>query len=391
MRSIPLLLLAAAGCTRATDDTDDSTPVADCVPFEAAYDANAAAILETSCGSCHGATPEFGAPYSLVDGYADLLAGPEGERKVDAIVQVLLDGSMPPENSPQLSHNDLDTLMGWASCGLEHPDESDGLVASRDVWEAPADPPADATAVDLLVGDQVVDVDDIDDYRQFTFTNLVETTQFIRRIDPVVDETRVLHHITLTYGSGFPYLYAWAPGTGAIEFPDGGMAIEPGDSFIVEVHYNNGAGIPDAVDNSGVRMWVADPVGTEYGMASPNTWRMNIPPGESREYTHTCKATMDFDVHAGMPHMHEVGSTFSHTVERADGSIESLIELTGWSFEAQYFYEMPVHINEGDILRMTCGYVNDTDQTVVAGLGTSDEMCFDFLVVTPASAATQCL
>jgi hypothetical protein len=75
---------------------------------------------------------------------------------------------------------------------------------------------------------------------------------------------------------------------------------------------------------------------------------------------------------------------------RADGSVENLIELSGWSFESQFFYEMPAQVRAGDQLVMTCGYFNDTDQVVVAGLATSDEMCFDFLVVTPASAEGQC-
>ena len=380
-----MTLLALLSCTDAAP-TDDSAPVPvdGCVPFEAGY-ANVEPILESECGSCHGVEPDFGAPYSLVDGYADLVAGTVGERKVDAVLAELLAGTMP--QGGDLSHTDLDTLIGWSSCGVEHAPESSDLIVNREVWDAPDSPPEGAEALDLLVSDQSVGVNDIDDYRTFEFENLVDDSVYIRRIEPVIDESRVLHHITLTRGPGYPYLYAWAPGTNAIEFPDGGMVLGPGDKLNLEVHYNNGAGIEDAVDNSGLRLWISDEADVVYGMMSPQTWDMYIPAGETREFTAKCTATADFQIYAGMPHMHEVGSTFVHEVERADGTVENLVELSGWSFEQQHFYAMPMTINAGDKMRMTCGYDNTTDTAVQAGLGTSDEMCFDFLVVTPASAS----
>ena len=383
-----MLLLLLAACDTTPEPVE--TEVEGCVPFESAYTANAAPIIESKCGSCHGSTPEFGAPYSLVEGYADLLSGEIGERKVDALLASLLDGSMPQGDADPLSHNELDTLVGWASCGLEHPPEDDELFANRDIWEAPDSPPEGSVAVDLIAVDEPVGLDAIDDYRTFRFNSVVEESGYIHRIEPVIDESRVLHHITLTKRGGFPYLYAWAPGTGAIQFPDGGMAIEPGDAFEVEIHYNNGAGIPDAVDSSGVRMWVGQSAEIVYGMASPNLWNMVIPAGEGKAFSTTCTATQDFEILAGMPHMHEIGSTFKHDLIRGDGSVENLIELSGWSFESQYFYEMPVQVQAGDKLEMTCGYFNDTEETVTAGLATGDEMCFDFLVVTPASAESQC-
>lgn len=383
---LPLLLLSACDRTPAPIESE----VEGCIPFESAYTANAQPILESKCGSCHGTTPEFGAPYSLVDGYEDLLAGEMGERKVDAIVTALMDRSMPPSNAEALTHNELDTLTGWASCGLAHPTETTEVYANRPIWEAPEDPPEGSLPVELIAQAEEVGLDAIDDYRTFRFSEVVDSAGFITRIEPVIDESRVLHHITLTRRGGLPYLYAWAPGTGAIQFPDGGIAIAPGDAFEVEIHYNNGAGIPDAVDSSGVRLWVGESAEVAYGMASPNLWNMVIPAGEGKAFSSTCTVSEDFEILAGMPHMHEIGSTFAHDLTRADGSVENLIELSGWSFESQYFYEMPVQVQAGDTLTMTCGYFNDTDETVTAGLATSDEMCFDFLVVTPASAERQC-
>lgn len=380
-------LALLTGCDTTPQPSPEPGP---CIPSADAYAANAAPILNASCSECHGSTPQFGAPYSLVDGYADLVAGEVGSRKVDAIVAELEAATMPPATSPQLSHGDLDTLVGWASCGLTHPDPASNLTVNRPVWEAAAEPPAGTTAVELLADEETVGLDAIDDYRTFTFSSVVDHSQYIRRIEPVIDESRVLHHITLSAAGGVPYLYAWAPGTGAIDFPDGGMRVEPGDGFELEIHYNNGAGIPDAVDSSGVRMWVGEVGGTEFGMMSPVTWDILVPAGQDVSVTQRCRATMDFEIIAGMPHMHQIGSYFVHDVEHADGTVTNLVELSGWSFEAQFFYAMNTQVRAGDELTMTCGYHNPTEQTVEAGQGTADEMCFDFLVVTPAAAATQC-
>lgn len=374
-----------------TDTTDTDTGRTEgCWPFEQAFEVNVQPLIEDKCGACHGPTPAYGAPYSLGD-YADLTAGKIGERKVDAMLEVLMEPDrMPPSNAEQLTHTELDSLVGWVSCGLEHPPEPTGLQSTRPVFEPPPDPPADAVAIELTAQGEVIGPYVLDDYRDFDFTNIVDEPMFIRRIEPVLDDTRVLHHITLTEAIGFPYLYAWAPGTNAIEFPDGGIRLDPDQTLRVEIHYNNGAGVPDAVDSSGIRLWVSEDANIEYGMMSPQSWFIYVPAGQQREVNQSCTPNMDFDIVASMPHMHEIGSTFNHEVQRSDGTIDNIVNLTGWSFESQYFYDTPVHVNAGDTLRMTCGYDNTTSSLVVAGEGTSDEMCFDFMVVTPPSAQWLC-
>lgn len=385
-RALPpsmILLFGLLGCPA----VDEPTP--DCVPNEAAYEANVRPILEETCASCHGPTPDFGAPVSLME-YAPLIEGAEGERTVDRMVALLSDNSMPPEGQPRPDHNQYDTLVGWASCGLAHPDYALGLQADQPVWDAPADPPAGTEPIELTAGDHPVGLDDIDDYQYFAFSNLVGEDRFIRRIEPIIDESRVLHHITVNLISDFRYLYTWAPGTGAIEFPDGGIRIRPDDSYVVGIHYNNGAGVENARDSSGVRMWLGPTEGTEWGMAAPTTWDISVPAGETAEASSTCTPGLDFEILAGMPHMHEIGSELRHVLRRPDGSEESIIDLTGWSFESQFFYEMSTSVRVGDELELTCTFVNDKEHDVHAGEGTTDEMCFNFIFVTPPEASLAC-
>lgn len=379
------------GADPQSDSDVDPEALAECVPSQDAFDANIRPIFETRCGTCHGQAPDFGAPFSLLD-YDGLVAGEPGSRPVDGIVAALGSGRMPPAGNTPPTHAEFDAMVLWSSCGLQHPDYADGLEASAPVFEAPEEPPAGSTPVDLTADSFSVGIDDIDLYQNFHFDNVVDEEGFITRIDGIVDESRVVHHITLHYANSDDtnYLYAWAPGTGAVQFPDGGLRIRPGDRFRIEIHYNNGAGIEDAVDSSGVRLWIGPPEGTEYGMADPASWQIFVPPLSQAVANSTCVANQDFRILAGMPHMHEVGSEFRHVLERTDGTRETMISLTGWSFELQYFYSMPFDVRAGDQLHLTCVYDNPGDTAVTAGLGTKDEMCFDFLYVTPPRAMDNC-
>ena len=68
-----MLLFILVACPGTQEDSGPP-PVADsCLPIEAGY-ANVEPILIEACGDCHGTEPRYGAPYSLVDGYEDLVA-----------------------------------------------------------------------------------------------------------------------------------------------------------------------------------------------------------------------------------------------------------------------------------------------------------------------------
>ncbi|MFT7519531.1 MAG: hypothetical protein ACI9MC_001673, partial [Kiritimatiellia bacterium] len=333
MRSaLPLVIALATGCvTGPTDATDIIDTPAECLPLESAFDTNVRPIIQSRCSRCHGEEPDFGAPFSLLD-YPSLIEGEPGRRVVDRMVDRLIDGSMPPATEPVPSHAELDTLVGWASCGTQHPEWGDDLTASQPIFEAPDAPPEGAVSIDITADDQVVGPTTLDEYREFRFNNVVTQDRYIQRIEPIVDESRVVHHITVQFERTGKYLYAWAPGTKAIELPNGGLRLRPSDALVVQIHYNNGEGLPDMVDSSGMRLWLVDEVATEYAMVAPVTWDIYVP-AQSESTAHAkCRAGDDFTVIAGMPHMHDVGDTFVQTVTRGDGTVETMIELSGWSF-----------------------------------------------------------
>lgn len=399
LASAGMLFGTLLGCDPSTDPggagggaggAGGGTP--DCVPSAEAYETNAKPIIEAKCATCHADVPLYGAPFSLKN-YDDLIAGPEGGRLVDSMVTALADGAMPPPGADLLTHPEFDTLIGWASCGEQHPDFAEGLKASRPVLPVDANPPVGSTPIELRAPGFDVTPTMLDHYQNFYFDNLVTEDKFIQRIEVYVDDSRVLHHVTLHYDNpnDHTYLYAWAPGGGPVAFPDGGMRVKPTDKFRVEIHYNNGAGIQGVKDTSGVTFYVSDAVGEEYVMLAPVTWNILVPAGEKRTSTIDCPVTQEITLYSGMPHMHEIGSTFRTQLERADGTVEEVVALSGWSFELQRFYDYDgIVAKPGDTIHIECTYDNYKDTTVFAGLGTASEMCYDFMYVKPASAKGMC-
>ena len=380
-----------------------------CQPDLATYESEVRPRIERYCGTCHGETPNFGAPFTLLDPEALLETHTGGERIVDRMGEVLAEGVMPPVGMPRLPEADADAIAAWASCGTIDVEPSTGLVSSATPFLAPEDPPAGLEALEFRADEYVVGPDVRDDYRCFVFDANIPEDRFVRRFEMIFDETRVLHHVVLLRdperntepgsfdcydGGGMPpgsqYLYAWAPGQSALEFPEGGLRISPGERFIVQTHYNNGRSIPDVADSSGVRLYLGPTEGPEYGMVAMGPTDFFLPPRMRTEVSSRCTIREPTTLIAGMPHMHLLGSEFSQRIIPAEGTRSTLVELSGWSFETQLFYALPAQLMPGDVIETTCTFQNPGADTVTSGEDTADEMCFDFLYASPPPAERYC-
>ncbi len=390
----------------ALGDADASGSAATCVPSQPMYDQQVAKLIDSHCGSCHGAKANYGAGWTLTGGYASLVAGQPGQRAVDRIAQAVAQKQMPPVGTPPVPHQALDTLTEWASCGKMHPDHSKGLVVDKPVFSAPQAPPDGTPSFDLRADQFAVGESTLDLYQCFTFEAPVDGDRFVRRIEAVLDRSEVVHHVVLlkdpakafplgrkgcaTMPKGSLYLYAWAPGGGAVQFPEGGMRIRKGERYVLQIHYNNGAALKNVVDQSGVRLWHGPPEGTEYGMLAPGPVAFEVPPNSTISASGQCVAAEKVHLLAGMPHMHTHGSQFKVAVVRPDGSRQSVLDLSGWSFEMQPFYNLDTWLQPGDRLETTCTWKNPGDEPVSVGEGTEDEMCFLFSFVTPPPKTAYC-
>lgn len=402
--------LRAMGCAALTlaigcGDTVSTPPQPTyaCVPDRAAWTATVRPIVERSCGSCHGDTPAFGAPYSLLD--YDFLTRTRGaDRPVDRMHARLREGTMPPAGTPAPAFTDAQSIVNWASCGAQTLTEDTRMRVTAPVFRAPELAPSGLSSVELRADDFEVPVVS-DRYQCFTFRNVVAADQFIRRFDILIDHPEVLHHVVLFRATGADdgstsyqcqgspedtlYTYTWAPGQDALQFPDGGLRIRPTDRYILQIHYNNSRELTGLRDRSGVRMMLSPPEGTEYGMVALGPLGFAVAPRSEQRVSSACTLPAGTRVLASMPHMHEIGSAYEQFLLRG-GQRTPIIGLTNWRFESQYFYETPLTIEPGDRIETACTFNNTTSRTVTNGARTTDEMCFGFTYVTPPPPQEYC-
>ncbi len=393
-------VLADAG-----DVGTDTDPGPACTPDSAGWDAGVGALFAAHCGSCHGQELLYGAPLRLTE-LADFGVFSSTSVAERAAIR-MRDGSMPPPWAPSVPSADLAAMIGWATCDPDAPaPDTTPLVVSAPPLVAPPAPPAGAVTIDFKAPEWNVAPDALNLYQCFTFEAPNEADVFIRRLGFLLDEAAVIHHIVLLrdpeqdaplephlcYGMprGSQYVYAWAPGGADVQFPEGGLRMQPGERFVLQIHYHNGAGLPDVFDSSGVRLWVTPPAGPEYGMVAIGPLGFQIPARSEADAVGTCAITEPSELFASFPHMHVAGTEFEQTLRRADGTEEPVISLTGWSFDVQRAYHTPVRLEVGDELTTRCRFVNDTDADITSGEDTEEEMCFNFAYITPPPANRYC-
>jgi hypothetical protein len=371
-----------------------------CQPDAETWDISVRSLLEKHCGKCHGGPPAFGAPISLTD-YDMVTAGPPGNRLADRIAWRSAAHTMPPPNSPPLDHAELDLLVEWATCGEVHPDPTVGLDVNRKPYATEVLSNLDLPSFELLAGGFPIGKNELDRYQCFAFDVPVDEARYLKRIQLSLDESRVLHHLLVLHDperlsaddvrfrcedwplDETPIIWGWAPGTGPFDFDDGGLLLEPRDRIVVQIHYNNGAGLEGVEDNSGIRVFHGPAEGRRWSMMTTNAFDFDVPEGESVACGSTPAVESRYRVLAAFPHMHRLGAELHSEIERADGSRQPLIDLTGWNFEAQLFYELDEVLEPGDRIHTWCGFRNNSGRPTTSGSATNQEMCFNFLYVSP--------
>lgn len=410
LRWVAPVFVVAMGCGTASPAADAGLSPVDvsdptCVPDRAAWASTVRAQVQAQCGACHGDSPQYGAPFSLLD-YDANVAGAVGRRRVDHIVARLMAGTMPPSGTPAPPDDVARSIVGWASCGSSTPQPGVGLRASAPLFRSPEASPAGMPSFELRADNFAVTRELTERYQCYPFDVPVSASRFARRFEILLDHTEVVHHVVLlrdpehtapsqpfecgSMPDGSQFLYAWAPGQNALEFPEGGLRMTPGDRFVLQLHYNNGAGREGFTDRSGVRIYHDAPGGTEYGMVAMGPATFSIPARSMGSVESACTVAQGSRMLTGMPHMHGIGAAFSQRILRGSGAMEPLLTLQGWSFDSQLFYDLPVTFGAGDRIVTHCDFNNTRNTTTRSGTHTTDEMCFNFAYVTPPPATRFC-
>jgi hypothetical protein len=394
-------------------------------------------VLAAGCGDCHGDPPRWGAPMALVtweDTQQPAVSDP-GKAVHELMKERLHDTEdpMPPARFDDMTADEKAVLDAWLdegapaaaaeeTCAPEPDagtDDGDGGVpdsgSNGDGHNLPCEPDYEFRAFDPADPEQGYEVPTGGDgnyYKCFAFeAPFAEGEQGIAW-GPLIDDERTIHHWILwespnhyADGSMFDcgalpdsdslFLAGWAPGGGDMVMPeDVGLKLTPGSTLLLQVHYYNVAGLEDVRDRSGMALCTGFGRPREAGVVAVGPMDLNIPPREEATHSLTCpgavtKALGGFEILASNPHAHELATRFTTEIVRNEGTasetVELLTDVNPWDFNDQTSYpqDPPVVVNEGDGIRVTCEYYNHRNTTATWGENTEDEMCFDFLLVTP--------
>lgn len=209
------------------------------------------------------------------------------------------------------------------------------------------------------------------------------------------------------------WLGHWAPGMRGNVLPEGtGLPIRSGGMLVVQVHYYTLTAPNTADQGSEVRFKLADevdkpgfilPLSKDDWLAPPEYRTLVVPPGGELTVDHAMpiadvvedgkaitgvKDVASIEIHSSNLHMHSYGkSAVAYLTNDKTATKEVLLEIPAWNLNWQRDFTLaepkvvPAAEFKNYSLELSCSYENKTNKEVFGGLGSGDEMCFDFTYV----------
>lgn len=380
--------------------TGNNTPVAGDSSW-----CKALGVLRTSCQGCHGAELAYGAPMSLVT-HADTAALSvfDGTTPIYQRVGARIHDAtspMPPVNQPPLTAEQTALLDAWIAEGAPAGDDPQCLGADIEPppeemtptafeWPADCEERYEFRASDGNGGPHVVRAN-TETHPAFDFNIPWSGDVQAVAIRPITENKRVLHHWILYQGENF--LTGWSPGKEGHAPPANvGIYMPSSGTLKLDVHYYNLGNNQDEPDQSGVEICITRTPRQYTSATFPFAAPATAAAGQRTVNENICTVnTTDGPVYlmASSPHMHQLGVAAKLEVLRADGSVEVVHDMP-FSFEDQVTVPLTpeIELRNGDRVRTTCVYENDTATTVGFGTGSDDEMCFNFASYYPMCGMT---
>jgi hypothetical protein len=381
-------------------------------------------LLQSKCQTCHGDPPLFGAYMPLTtQAHFHARAMTDNTRKYYELAKARINasvGAMPPLTAPQLTDSERATLTVWLDQGAPASNERCAVASGPDAGtssdagsDAGSDGGPDTTGLDcyklLSRGDDLkppyrVGVA-MDEYVNVTFAAPWQGTAYGVLIRPIIDNEKIIHHWLLFQDTepgepsgpiasngthpGGQLLHGWAPGAEAIDFratgADVGLELPDTTTYTVEFHYNSTDAA--ATDASGVEICVSKTKPANVAALSwlgyDNLALAGDLGGPRANWSGTCAPTAQQPIHiiSVWPHMHLEGRRMTATIQRANGSTETLHDQP-FDFNYQILYKKNVTLMPGDTITTDCAY----SKPMGFGTGTSDEMCYLFTMAYPKGA-----
>jgi hypothetical protein len=190
---------------------------------------------------------------------------------------------------------------------------------------------------------------------------------------------------------GMNMLYAAGAGTPPIALPAGvGVKVSAGQQLHLNLHLLNAS---DATLSGESVIFVKtqpEPPAMLAEMVLAGPLDLDIPPtNQPVSFTGECTATSPYSLFAVWPHMHTFAT--KQKVELVHGADVRVLHDKPYKFDEQGYYavEPMASVASGDRVRVTCTFVNGTNETVKYGDGPAAEMCFAGLYRFPATGSNE--
>lgn len=188
---------------------------------------------------------------------------------------------------------------------------------------------------------------------------------------------------------GMVMLYASGVGTSPLDFPSGvGVKIAAGTQVHLNLHLFNAS---DNALSGESAIWIKSqptPTTTLAEMVFAGRIAFLLQPtGQNVNVVGGCNNTRNFSLFAVWPHMHQLANHSKFEVIR--GSTPQVVHDMPYSFSEQnYFKQSPeIQVMNGDQIRVTCTFNNNTGSVVTFGDSSLQEMCFVGMYRYPAANA----
>lgn len=395
----------AGGSKDGGKDGDAGTATANELPCDVAK------VLQDRCGSCHGASPQYGAPQPLVT-YDDLHAKSNGKAQYELVSDRIHDdrSPMPPAPKPRLSAEETKIFDDWIANGAPRAATACGAPPTPDAGDD--EPSPLGCKPDLLIRsatNYTMPKNTVDQYVCVGVDVDAASKRHVTAFAAHVDNKTILHHVLLfqapssvsstptpcaSFGSvSWQLVAGWAPGADAFELPpEAGFPQEKGTThWVIQLHYNNAQGLEGQTDRSGFDLCTTDELRpNDAGLIGFGGTTFSIPPRSKKTITCDYKLPAAFPgvtLVRAWPHMHILGTALKS--ERiAGGKSDTIVDDPNFSFQSQLSHPVAMKLSANDVVRTSCTWNNATDKAVGFGERTGDEMCFNFLTYYPSLAST---
>jgi hypothetical protein len=390
-------------------------PVPPKVPVKPTFAKDVAPILQKNCQECHR-TGQVG-PFSLV-------TYEQARKRADDIAEVASERKMPPwkpdphvgpnfKNSKALSDDEVATLVAWAKSDAAQGDPADLPTPPvyRDEWTL-----GDPDLILEMPEAFSIPAEGGDIYRCFVIPTNLPEDRYIAAIEYRPGNRKVVHHVIGYVDSsgggrkrdeadpGLGYscfsgpevevlgdLGGWAPGNEPTFLPEGvGRLLPSKADAIIQIHYHP-SGKPET-DRTRLGIYFSKkPVKQALHSNMVIQQALRIPPKAENFEVEAgwkvpefgWKTPIDVTALGITPHMHMLGRDITVTATFPDGTSLDLIKIADWDFNWQntYYFEKPLELPKGTLIKVKAHYDNPTDKVVKWGEATTDEMCIGFLSV----------